>query len=108
MHFPVSGKEPSIWQIPTLFPTDTGTDAGDSPSMNLPTGLSELKRADAFTMMVMFQPQLPNSISVPIASVQWSWGFDVVSGDGGNTWNFASQNGKITPKPHHPPRPRPS
>jgi len=41
-------------------------------------------------MVVMFQPTLPNAIFVPLASVNWSRGFQANSTDGGKTWGVTA------------------
>lgn len=60
--------------------------ASDSSNNTALVGYSSYQRSDDFTMTLMYQPSLPSSIWVPIASVDWTWGYGATSNDGGNTW----------------------
>jgi hypothetical protein len=55
----------------------------DSPHSALPTDLKELKVNQRFFYFLMFKPDLPQAIWVPIAKAEWSWKVTATRGGGG-------------------------
>jgi len=85
-------------QLDTTYPYDTNQNrTTDSPNNQLLVGYQEYNLNHNFTMWLMFRPDLPNAIFVPLERVTWSWSADVISSDGGNTWNFVSKIPAGTP-----------
>lgn len=78
-------------ELDTSYPYDTNNPTNDSPSTQLLAGYSDRQENDSFIMTLMYQSSQGSSIPVPVASVGWSFGYHVTSGDGGNTWVFASK-----------------
>ena len=62
----------------------------DAPSTPVLPGNQEYNLYESFQMFLLFQPNIENSIYVPLAVIPWSWVADIISTDGGNTWSFAS------------------
>lgn len=58
----------------------TATTAEDTPTTPLASGWTELETTFSATMYLMWDPGLPNSIRIPLASLGWRW-----AGDGINT-----------------------
>jgi hypothetical protein len=85
--------------VDTDAPYDTRTNTNDSPYNQLQVGYSARSRTDVLTMTLVFQPSTANTIFVPIASAQWSWGFQATSSNGGQTWGLtgATPASKLQP-----------
>lgn len=76
--------------LDTTYPYSSNITTEDSPAQELLPGFSARTRSDTFMITVMFRPSLVNSIWVPLAKVDWSWGFSATSVDGGGTWSISS------------------
>jgi len=81
--------------LDTSYPYDTHTSTSDSPAAGLDsTTYKELIRNFAATMYLMWTPNLPNAIPVPMGYVSWNWSGDAVYNSSTQLWSVSgsSQN----------------
>lgn len=78
--------------LDNVYPYASSPGTEDSPGLSLfPTSVAGAATNTSFTMWLMYQPPLTNSIpviAVPIASVNWSWSGNALLTDGG--WTLIS------------------
>ena len=73
-------------------------DADDGPSAKLLTGTyTEQTETVSFSMYLMWDPRLTNSIPIPLGHVNWSWSFDAKFAN--SAWTIASSSGGPTNTP---------
>jgi hypothetical protein len=70
--------------------------SSDSPHTSLDPEDQEVTVNDQFKYYLMFKPDTPDAIWVPIAKAEWFWSFQAKRGKDG--WTLASKGGKVTKK----------
>ncbi len=70
-------------------------EGSDSPASDLPALLKSIKINQRFFYYVMFKPDTPNAIWVPVAKARWTW--KVVATRGSAGWGFAPRD-KMKPE----------
>jgi hypothetical protein len=74
--------------LDTTNPYIAGKTMNDSPKINLTANSDLITVNDSASAWLMFNPNLANSIWIPLKKVAWSWGGSVrhIPGDPGNFW----------------------
>ena len=57
----------------TRIPYSENEITSDSPGNRLNNQMKSIRIVDDFTMFVMFKPNSPDSIWIPLRSINWSW-----------------------------------
>jgi len=69
-----AGLDNSWPYMNSIPPTQTSASTNDNPGIGLPSvNYLYVYRSDSFSMYLMWQPSLSNSIQVPLGVVNWSW-----------------------------------
>lgn len=72
------------------FPYTSMARMSDSPGQGLPNHVHEAEVSDNFQTYLMFKPNTPNAIWVPIKKIEWSWGATATRVSEGNNWTLTS------------------
>lgn len=81
---PATNLASTVPALDNVDPYDTGLTTRDSPGspLNATVGadlIGEQKNATSFKMFLMWNPDLPNSIRVPLGTIDWQWACDAIN-----------------------------